>query len=242
MLFQNLYLQETDQAKKSLNRDILEYFSTVLENEESFKYRFDSLTMIGILTAPDESFRIFTWNIPMEGFTHEYHGLIQRPGGKNEDCKVYRLSNGIPLGENMNNNSYTHEQWPGALYYEIQRNRHAGEVFYTLLGFHFNDRFSDKKVIEAIYFSDEGEVIFGKPVFETGQGLQHRVIFEYSGETVLTLRYNHDMRMIVFDHLSPIEPELAGHPRFYAPDFSYDGYRFRRGFWEYQADLDVRNR
>ena len=241
-LFQKLYLLETDQAKKRLNRDILEYFSTVLENEESFQYPFESLNMIGILTAPDESFRIFTWNIPMEGFTHEYHGLLQRRGERNEECKVYRLSNSIPLGDNMINISYTHEQWPGALYYEIHRNRHAGEVFYTLLGFHFNDRFSDKKVIEAIYFSDEGEIIFGKPVFETGQGVQHRVLFEYSGETVLALRYNPDMRMIVFDHLSPIEPELAGHPRFYAPDFSYDGYRFRRGFWEYQADIDVRNR
>ena len=70
-LFQKLYLQETDQAKKSLNRDILEYFSTVLENGESFKYPFDSLTTIGILTSPDKSFRIYTWNIPMEDFTQE---------------------------------------------------------------------------------------------------------------------------------------------------------------------------
>ena len=241
-LFQKLYLQETDQAKKRVNRDILEYFSQVLSERESFYNPFDSLSMIGKLTAPDKSLRIFTWNIPMEGFTHEYHGLIQRPEKSKKKCKVYQLSNSIPLGNQILHSSYMHEQWPGALYYEIQSNKHGGEVFYTLLGFHFNDRFSDMKIIEIIYFTGEGEVMFGKPVFKTQDGLQHRVIFEYSGETVMTLRYKPDLRMIVFDHLSPIEPELAGHPRFYAPDFSYDGYRFRKGFWEYQPEIDVRNR
>ncbi len=241
-LFEDLYQLESDQAKKSLNRDILAYFSQVLEERESFRYSFDSLDMIGVLTAPDRTFRIFTWNVPMTDFTHEYYGLIQRPEKKEKRCRIYRLSKGVSLNEQILHDSCTAGQWPGALYYEILKNTSGGEDFYTLLGFYFNDRFSDMKVIEAMYFDDSGDVIFGKPVFHTGQGTQHRVLFEYSGEVVFNLRYNPDLKMIVFDHLSPIEPELAGHPRFYAPDFSYDGYRYGKGFWEYLPDIDVRNR
>lgn len=241
-MFQLLYQQKTDQARKSLNRDILDYFSDVLSEVESMKYDFDSLNTVGKLTAPDGSFRIFTWNIPMEGFTHEYHGFIQRKNKAKKDCDVFLLSSGTHLGKTMLNSTLPMEQWPGALYYEIHRNKNGGETFYTLLGYHFNDRFSDKKVIEALYFSKDGSPMFGMPVFKTEDGIHHRVLFEYSGEVVFNLRYNPGMKMIVFDHLSPIEPELAGHPRFYAPDFSYDGYRFRKGTWEYQADLDVRNK
>ena len=241
-LFQKLYLQESDQEKISVNKDILEYFSQVLSDRESFQFTFESLDMIGKLIAPDRSFKIFTWNIPMEGFTNEYHGLIQRAGRKMEECQVFRLSNETRLDKGMLDNSYTHEQWPGALYYEVLRNKHGGNVFYTLLGFHFNDRFSDMKIIEILTFNKEGKPIFGKPVFNTPEGKLHHVLFEYSGEAVFSLHYNSKLKMIIFDHLSPIEPELAGHPRFYVPDLSYDGYKFHKGFWEFQEDLDVRNR
>ncbi len=114
-------------------------------------------------------------------------------------------------------------------------------LLYTLIGYHFNDRFSDKKIIDVLYFDKNQDAVFGKPVFNTEKGVQHRVIFEYSGEVVMTVRYNPDLKMIVYDHLSPIEPELAGHPRFYAPDFSYDGYKWKSGMWIHQSDIDVRN-
>ena len=55
------------------------------------------------------------------------------------------------------------------------------------------------------------------------------------------LKYDERFKMIVFDHLSPIRPELAGDYKFYGPDFSYDGYKFENGFWVYMPDLDVTN-
>lgn len=240
-MFERLHSSETDQAKKSLNRDIVDHFTRILSEKSSFSESFDSLTMVGMLTAPDRSFRLFTWNIPMEGFTNEYHGLIQVRDKATGECHVHVLSNGTPLGRNMQDESLPADRWPGALYYEVHRNKDGREVYYTLLGYHFNDRFSDMKVIESLYFTPSGEPVFGKPVFRTEDGTRHRVVFEYSGEVVFNLRYNPGLKMIVYDHLAPIEPELTGHPRFYAPDFSYDGFRFRRGFWEYEAELDVRN-
>ena len=242
LLFEQLHLQDSDQAKKSMNRDIMDLFSRILADDESFNLSFDTIRRIGNLTSPDKKFRIFTWNVPMSGVTHDYHGIVQYYDKKSGICRVYELSDETSLEDGILHGEYSSGQWPGALYYEIHRNKHGGEVFYTILGFHYHDRFSDKKLMEAMYFNQEGDIVFGKPVFQTESGFQHRVLFEYSGEVVFNLRYNPDMKMIVFDHLAPIEPELAGHPRFYAPDFSYDGFRFRNGIWVYQADLDVRNR
>ena len=57
----------------------------------------------------------------------------------------------------------------------------------------------------------------------------------------MMMRYIPELDMIVFDHLSPSRPEYAGDLRFYGPDFSYDGFKFIKGVWVLQSDLDLRN-
>jgi hypothetical protein len=71
--------------------------------------------------------------------------------------------------------------------------------------------------------------------------IKYRVIFEYAEDVMMTIRYSPEIKMIVFDHLSPIEPAFRNNPRYYAPDSSYDGFRFNKGTWEYIADIDARN-
>jgi hypothetical protein len=214
-----------------------------LAQPESFDFAFDSLRKrVGILKSEDNQFRIFTWNIPLNAFEHEYHGIIQVCDHRENSCTVHILRNRINDIVDLLNIQTDKEMWPGALYYDLKRNKNGREVLYTLMGFNFHDRWSDKKIIEILHFDRDMNPQFGKPVFKTPDGIQHRVLFEYSGNVAMNLRYNPDMKMIVYDHLSPIEPELKNHPRFYAPDFSYDGYKFRKGMWEHQEDLDVRNR
>ena len=49
-----------------------------LRTPHSFRYRFDSLTSISQLYAPDSSFRIFTWQLQMEDMNHfRQKGAIQ---------------------------------------------------------------------------------------------------------------------------------------------------------------------
>ena len=241
-LYEQLYLTESDSEKRQLNDSILQVIVPLLQTPESFEYPFDSLDRIGNLRSPDNVFRLFTWNVPVSRFENEYYGIIQISGDKKHSCRVLVLHDQTRSIADPLHTSTTAESWPGALYYQVLRNKVGRDVIYTLIGFHFNDRFSDKKIIDILYFDENQEPLFGKPVFNTENGVQHRVIFEYSGEVVMTVRYNSDMKMIVYDHLSPIEPELQGHPRFYAPDFTYDGYRFKSGMWNHQSDIDVRNR
>ena len=197
---------------------------------------------MGILTSRDGLFRVFTWNVPLREWEHEYHGVIQVHDRSSDSLRVHVLVNRLNDIPDLLHAQTGEDMWPGALYYDLRMEKHRKEVFYTLIGFNFNDRWSDKKIIDILHFDGDMNPIFGKPVFRTPAGMQHRVVFEYSGEVAMNLRYNPDLKMIVYDHLSPIEPELKGHPRFYAPDFTYDGYRFKRGLWEYQSEVDVRNR
>jgi hypothetical protein len=242
VLFEQLYSIDSDHGKKQLNDSILQEMSLLLASPGSFDYPFESLRRIGKVRSPDNAFRIFTWNVPLSGFVHEYHGIIQVGAGKNPSCPLFILKDRSRKLEDLVHSEATTQEWPGMLYYQVLRKKAGKDIIYTLIGYHFNDRFSDKKVIDALYFNENQEPVFGRPVFQTENGIQHRVIFEYSGEVVMAVRYNPDMKMIVYDHLSPIEPELEGHLRFYAPDFSYDGYRWKGGMWIHQSDIDVRNR
>lgn len=241
-LFEQLHLSQSDAEKIQLNDSILQVMPRILESPASFNHPFDSLKRIGKVKSPDNVFRIFTWNVPLSNFVHEYHGIIQVAAGKKSSCRIFILKDqALPL-EELLHEECSGAKWPGMLYYQVLRHKAGRKVFYTLIGYHFNDRYSDKKILDVLSFDENQEPVFGKPVFNTEDGVQHRVIFEYSGEVVMTLRYNPEMKMIVYDHLSPIEPELEGHLRFYAPDFSYDGYRWKSGMWNHQSDIDVRNR
>ena len=241
-LFEQLHLAGSDAEKKNLNDSILQLMTGMLSSPAAFEYPFDSLQRIGKVRSPDNAFRIFTWNVPLSGFAHEYHGIIQLPAGRGSACQIFVMKGKENRLEDLVQTELSADNWPGMLYYEVLRHKAGRDIIYTLIGYHFNDRFSDKKILDVLYFNDRNEPVFGKPVFNTENGIQHRVIFEYSGEVVMTVRYNPDMKMIVYDHLSPIEPELQGHLRFYAPDFSYDGYRWKGGMWVHQSDIDVRNR
>jgi len=241
-LFEQLYLTGSDVEKKKLNDSILLVMPRILESPASFDHPFDSLKRIGKVKSPDNVFRIFTWNVPLSNFAHEYHGIIQVGAGRKPSCQLFVLKDKAPRLEELLHEESSVAMWPGMLYYQVLRHKAGRDVIYTLIGYHFNDRYSDKKIIDVLFFNENREPVFGKPVFDTETGVQHRVIFEYSGKVVMTVRYNPDLKMIVYDHLSPIDPELAGHLRFYAPDFSYDGYRWKSGMWIHQSDIDVRNR
>ncbi|HEC44535.1 MAG TPA: hypothetical protein ENI20_17085 [Bacteroides sp.] len=242
-LFEQYQVMQTGPQRGELNIAIFTYMQENLVLPETFEYRFDSLRKrAGILESGDGLFRIFTWNIPISAWEHELHGLIQVYDKESNTCAVHILHNGIEEIPDLIHSVTGPGMWPGVLYYDVLRKKKGKQVYYTLMGFSFHDRWSDKKIIEALHFDENMNPLFGKPVFNTPEGIQHRVVFEYSGDVAMNLRYNPDLKMIVYDHLEPIEPELAAHPRFYAPDFSYDGYKFRKGMWEFRSDLDVRNR
>jgi hypothetical protein len=57
----------------------------------------------------------------------------------------------------------------------------------------------------------------------------------------MSLRYDPQKKMIVFDHLSPTKPSLEGQYEFYGPDFTYDGLKFEKGVWEHYQNIEITN-
>ena len=70
---------------------------------------------------------------------------------------------------------------------------------------------------------------------------KQRIIFEYSKQVSMMLNYLPDDSRIVFDHLSPPDPNLKGKFDFYGPDMSYDGFRLVNGRWRLTEDLELKN-
>ena len=68
-----------------------------------------------------------------------------------------------------------------------------------------------------------------------------RVVFEYTRQASMLLKYVPEQNLIVFDHLSPPDPKHKSEPESFGPDLSYDGYKQKNGRWVYVDNLDMRN-
>ena len=239
--FEELYTVLSDAAKDSLNMAIVDKFGSILTDPLAFEYPFDSLHRIGKIYSPDQKFRLITWNVQASDGKNACYGFIQYRGKRNKPCLVCLLNDRSDEIINPETAVLDHDNWYGALYYDILLNRSKGRKLYTLIGYHPHDRYSGRKVIDVLSFGRELHASFGEPVFQTEEGILHRLIYEFAPDIVMRLRYEPVRKMIILDHLSPIKTALEGNYHFYAPDGSYDGFRFRKGMWQYRPDVDVRN-
>lgn len=240
-LFEFVSNSKNDDEKDLINNDIAEQFEIALKNPASFNYPFDSLKSIGKITSSDQRLRIYTWNIPYNNGMHKYLGFLQYIPEKCKTPIVFKLTDKSEDLPDPGKQTLNTDNWFGALYYDAIVIKTNDTRYYTLLGFDFNDLFSSKKIIEILYFNESNEPVFGKPIFEIDKKLFNRIIFEYSAHAGMSLKYNKESDMIIFDHLSPSKPSLTGNYKFYGPDMSYDGLKFENGRWILKKDIDIRN-
>ena len=230
-----------DREKYHANEKFTEILERALDIENSFEYPFDSLVTIARLPAPDKSFRIFNWNLPRNDGTFEYFGFVQAYHKKSKTYKLYRLTDRLPQITSPEDQILGHDEWYGAHYYKIILKKQKGKKYYTLLGWDGNDRLTTRKIIDILYFPRGGRPKFGTPIFNMGKVVKKRVIFEFNSQAIMSLRYDEDKKLIIFDHLSPPDPSLEGQYQYYGPDGSYDALKFKKGKWVLMEDFDARN-
>jgi hypothetical protein len=240
--FDSLKALKNDELKRSLNSQIITDLQTLLSKPNSFEYRLDSLKILGKVGAPDNSFRILNWNLSFNDFSYSYITFMQyNPQGK-YGYKVLQIKDARPkIDASIENTQFTKDNWYGALIYKILLDSYKRQNFYTFFAMDYNNMMSKFKFIDVITFNEKGEPVFGKAIFKTPRAIRSRVVFEYSSQVVMGLKYDEKMKLIVFDHLSPERPDLTGDFKFYGPDFSYDGFKFEDGLWNYQSDLKLSN-
>lgn len=248
-----LFSAKTDEDKKKYNQELLSAFEVILNKPNSFDLPFDSLKNdMAVLVSPDNTFRIINWNVEKEDKTHEYFGFIQekyvqvkKTGAfkkeKTETVQVYPLTDRSAEIKNPEQAITDNKKWYGMLYYKIILKKTKTKNYYTLLGFDLNDSYSKKKIIDVLTFDNNGTPRFGADIFIMGKKYPKRVIFEYASNCFMSLRYSAAKDSIVFDHLTPAQPQLEGQFQYYCTDMSYDGFGFKRGKWNYGTDLNPLN-
>jgi hypothetical protein len=219
------------------NEKIISILEDILESPQSFYYPFDSIPSLGKVTSSDSLIRIFTWNVAVSLSDYNYYGFLQVREKDRDQIRLYFLNHSPASRKNLEDEVFSHENWYGALYYQIHTEYVSGKPVYTLIGFNFNSVFTNIKLIDVLIL-DGDTPRFGSPVFQFRDSLRHRAVFEYSSRVVMFLRYIDEVNMIVYDHLSPPSPRHAGQYRFYGPDFSYDAFRFENGKWRNFTDID----
>ncbi len=237
ILQKKIFSEKNDELKVKLNEEFTEILDTVLAAERSFFYPFDSLNEITRMYSPDNFFRIINWNVYKKDGSYLYFGFIQTYDVKKKSYECFRLQNHPELVKSTETFVGSHEKWLGMLYYKIIKN----DNYYTLLGWDGNNKIIQKKYIDVLYFKKNGDPVFGKDVFKFPRKNPRRIVFQYSSEVVMSLKYYDDKQMIVFDHLSPKDAFMEGQYQYYGPDFSYDGFTYHKDKWKYIEDIDIKN-
>ncbi len=228
---------DNEMDRKNANYQFIKTLVNALKIPDSFLYPFDSVKSVSILNSPDNRFRIISWPIINDDGSYRFYGTIQINTGGN--LQMYPLNDDSPQLKNPEDSVAGTRKWFGAEYYRIIP-VYSPKLYYVLLGWKGNTVKSTKKVIEVLSFKD-GKPVLGLPVFDGNGKTRKRVVFEYTRQASMLLRYVPDQNLIVFDHLSPPDPKLKNQRDTYGPDLSYDGYKLKNGRWVYVEDLDMRN-
>lgn len=244
--FKQLYQMEDSPKRDSLNSYIIDNLSESLKTWDGYYYPWNSLEFIGRISSKDQKVKIFTWHLTDKSGKQKYFGLIaQREGKKNKrkeklDFKVIHLNDKSESMRNPQTPTLSADNWYGSVYYRISTFIHRKQTWYVLYGYDLNDSFSNRKSLEIMTIDKKGDVEFDGTIHIKDKVVK-RLIFEYSSEVVMSVNYDEKLNMIVWDHLSPLEPLFRGNYRFYSPDGSYDGLRFEKGEFYLVEDVDARN-
>ena len=232
-----------DSVKYALNQKFNSLLLEVMSNPASFNYNFDSLKTISILKA--RQLKIYNWAIPKTNGNFEYFAYVTIWKGK-ENYNVIELIDKSDNIKSPENKTLAPKMWYGAWYYKIINHKKIGKNYYTLLGWDGNNNLTNKKIIDVIQVDNKGSIKIGAPIFKMAKKTQRRLIFEYSNNAVMSLKYFPNLEKIVYDYLEPIRSEapsstnLEGLYEYYGPSLnSFDALIMEKGKWLYEPNTEI---
>jgi len=238
--FEEMVKAASDKEKMKASEELVEIFEQCFNFPESFTDPFEALKNIGFVMSPDRAFRIINWNVPLSDYSHHFEGFVLFPlQSKTGKISYERLKYSGKKMQKPETKYLDADQWTGALYYEIVPVKTGKKTIYTLLGWRGIDRLTSEKIIEVLDISGK-TIRFGAPIFKMEKSNPKRLIFEYNAEVQMSLRYSPKDKMIVYDHLSPMQPGMEGNYAFYGPDLSFDALEWEKGKWVHRSNVDVR--
>lgn len=219
----------------------IETLKTALQIPNSFDYDFDLLKTVSSITSEDDKFRVFTWNLLLDSGKYMYFGAIQM--NNPDSLELYGLYDSSDYNRNVIYGQFDNRHWMGALIYQIHHYRWKKKDYYITFGWDGQDAKTNRKVIDVLWFDDEGKPNFGEEIFDFDGDLQSRIIFDFNDRAAMLCRYDDHEEAIVFANLVPINPLMKGVYQNYVPDGTYDYLRFEKGVWRrYKMVFDDRRK
>lgn len=207
---------------------------SALKEPNSFYFDFEALDVVSILQAPNRSFRIISWNLPLQDGSYLYYGTLQHKSGT---IKLTPLLDKTFEIKSPGEDIVSNKNWYGAQYYDIKpldKNR------YILLGWKGHHRDYMKKVIDILNIAPDGDVSFGAKVFSDDPQIT-RKIFSFTREAAMYLKYNAKEARVEFDHIVPADPSLKDNYKYYGPDLTHDAYRMKDGKLVFEENIVIEN-
>lgn len=219
----------------------IETLKTALQIPNSFDYDFDLLKTVSSITSEDDKFRVFTWNLLLDSGKYLYFGAIQM--NNPDSLELYGLYDSSEYNRNVIYGQFDNRHWMGGLIYQIHHYRWKKKDYYITFGWDGQDAKTNRKVIDVLWFDDEGKPNFGEEIFDFDGDLQSRIIFDFNDRAAMLCRYDDHEEAIVFANLVPINPLMKGVYQNYVPDGTYDYLRFEKGVWRrYKMVFDDRRK
>lgn len=235
-LLDSLRAAKNDAGKMHWNEALRKQMSVALKEPTAFTYPFTELQTIGKIDSPDNLVRIITWNVEMDDESQRYYAFILRRDERSDSHKVIELIDNSFMLPPRTDDVLESDNWYGALYYKIIPVEKNNKTYYTLLGWDGNLPSSNIKLIDVLYFSGNSAKL-GAPLFKTGDETTRRVYMEHSEKSTMSLTWDSERNIIIFDHLSPETPTMEGFREYYVPDMSYDAYQFNGNKWMLIEDV-----
>jgi hypothetical protein len=232
------------------NKKLIVAWDAIIDDPKILIYPFDSIKGISILSPKDKKFKLITWNLNKDDGTHAFFGYLVVNNSKRikkglfkhetiEAFEHFKLSDKSAGIKNPETYIGTTDKWFGMLYTSLIE----CDGFYTLIAWDGNDKLIQRKFIDVLYFKADGTPVFGKDVFKFPRKNPRRLMFEWSSEVTMSVKYDNKRNQIVYSHLAPKQEGglLEGQFQYYGPDGTFDALELRKDKWITIEDIDARN-
>jgi hypothetical protein len=249
-LQKNAFHSRLESERIAGNKEFLAAWEKIIANPKILNYAFDSLKDISVLSPKDKKFKLITWNLHKDDGTHAFFGFllvnnnkrIKKGFLKQETIEAYEYFKLVDRSATVKSpETYigSPDKWFGMLYTQLIE----CDGFYTLLGWDGNNKLTQRKFVDVLYFRLNGEAVFGKDVFKFPRKNPKRLMFEYSTDVSMSLKYNDRRNQIVYSHLSSkqVGSLLDGQFQYYGPDGSFDALELKKGKWVTLENIDIKS-
>lgn len=217
-------------------RQLITGLVDALKEPNSYNYDFANVEGIAVRNAPDNSFRLITWEFHTSRDEYRHYGAIQ---WNEKKLKLQPLiDRSADWRSNPENKITTADNWLGYVAYNILPGGELnGTPYYFVMGFDRKSGFVRRKVLDVITFDGYGNVQFGLPVFATysTEGIRlterARIILDYSAEANVVLQKDPVTGHLTYENLIVMPGSDESGP-VQMPDGSYHSLQYREdGLW-----------